>query len=244
MRYGELTYPEIRDRAEAGWLAVIPTGSIEQQGPHLPVDFDTWLAETVTVAAAEQAARDHNVNALVLPVIPFGPTAEHRNFHSGYIHLPAKLQHAIIYAVLRSLFEQGFKRLVLWKGYNGHDPSAVVAQFNAEHAGRAIVILPDMPYQAVWKEIGVSDAPDGHAGSFTTSLALFLRPEVVRTDQITAPRSKPVNWNDPRLDLTRYTNTGVIGDPTQATAELGQRLWEALIPMAALLLKDAAETAL
>ena len=45
MRYGDLTYLEIRERADTGCLAVVPTGCTEQQGPHLPVDLDTWLAE-------------------------------------------------------------------------------------------------------------------------------------------------------------------------------------------------------
>jgi creatinine amidohydrolase len=244
MRYGDLTYPEIRERAETGWLAVIPIGSIEQQGPHLAVDSDTWLAETLALAAAEQSAREHDVHALVLPAIPFGPTHEHRSFGSGYIHLPVKIHDAIIYAVLRSLGEQGFRRLVLWKGYNGHDLRAVVTQFNAEHDGRAKVILPEMPYQAIWNEVGDPDVPGGHADSFVTSLALFLRPQTVRTKQIVVPNGKPVNWSDPRLDLAQHTNTGVIGDPTHASAELGQRLWDAAVQKAALLLRDAGQTKL
>jgi creatinine amidohydrolase len=244
MRYGELTYSEIRDRAEAGWLAVIPLGSIEQQGPHLPVDFDTWFVQTLTETAADLAAREYDVNALVLPAIPFGPTAEHRNFRSGFVHLPAKLHHALVYAVLRSICEQGFTRLVLWNGYSSHDLNDVITQFNAEHAGRANVFLPNMPYQTIWSEVGDPEIPGGHADSFTTSLALFLRPEAVRSDRIAAPRNKPVNWRDPRLDLARHTNTGVVGDPTHASAELGQRLWDATVQMAALLLRDAAQISL
>ncbi len=244
MRYGDLTYPEIRERAEAGWLAVIPLGSIEQQGPHLPVDFDMWFVQTLAEAAADLAAHEHSINALVLPAIPFGPTSEHRNFHSGFVHLPAKLHHALVYAVLRSICEQGFTRIVLWNGYTRHDLDGVVTQFNAEHAGRANVFLPDIPYQTIWSELGDPTVPGGHADSFTTSLALFLRPEVVRTDRIAAPRCKPVNWRDPRLDLTRHTNTGVVGDPTHASAELGQRLWDATVQRAALLLRDATQFAL
>jgi len=45
MRFGDLTYREIRERAEAGWMAVVPTGCTEQQGPHLPVGFDTWFGD-------------------------------------------------------------------------------------------------------------------------------------------------------------------------------------------------------
>jgi creatinine amidohydrolase len=64
-RFGHFTYQEIRDCAQQGWLVVIPTGCTEQQGPHLPVDFDTWFAESLMVAAAEQAARDHAVQVVI-----------------------------------------------------------------------------------------------------------------------------------------------------------------------------------
>ena len=74
MRYGDLTYEEIRERAVQGWLAVVPTGCTEQQGPHLPVDIDTWFVEHVSWAASEKASFDHGVRSLVLPAIPFGPT--------------------------------------------------------------------------------------------------------------------------------------------------------------------------
>ena len=57
MRYGDLTYQEIAERIANGWLALVPTGCTEQQGPHLPVDFDTWFAETLLLAASDAAAR-------------------------------------------------------------------------------------------------------------------------------------------------------------------------------------------
>jgi creatinine amidohydrolase len=60
MRYGDLTYLEIRDRTAAGSLAIVPTGCTEQQGPHLPVDFDTWLAETICLAGAQRATERWN----------------------------------------------------------------------------------------------------------------------------------------------------------------------------------------
>ena len=57
MKYGELTYEEISIAAEQGWLAVVPTGCTEQQGPHLPVDFDTWFAGQVCLAASDKAEK-------------------------------------------------------------------------------------------------------------------------------------------------------------------------------------------
>ena len=57
-RFGDLTSREIRERARFGGLAVIPTGCTEQQGPHLPVDCQTWFAETLMLAAFSAAAQD------------------------------------------------------------------------------------------------------------------------------------------------------------------------------------------
>ena len=69
MRYGDLTYEEILERATQDWLAIVPTGCTEQQGPHLPVDFDTWFVEQACNTASEQAFRDYRVHSLVLPAI-------------------------------------------------------------------------------------------------------------------------------------------------------------------------------
>ncbi len=242
MRYGDLTFLEIRDRAVAGWLVIIPTGCTEQQGPHLPVDFDTFFAEALMLAAAERAGQQYAVNALVLPALPFGPTPEHRGFGSGYIDLPLHIHHATVRAILDSLAAQGFQRMVIWRGCGGHQLEDVVAQFNAERRGVARAFSPDWPYQASWCRVADVVIPSGHADSFTTALSLFLRPQGVRSDQIRNPHNTPVNWNDPHLDFAQYSSSGVIGDPTYATAELGARLWEDLVAVTAQLLRDLART--
>jgi creatinine amidohydrolase len=240
MRFGDLTYLEIRERAAAGWLAVVPTGCTEQQGPHLPVDFDTWLAETVTLAAAARAAELYGVHALVLPVMPFGPTPEHRSYGSGFIHIPANVHRALLNAVLESLIEGGFRRIVVWRGCGGHDLDATVEAVNRAQHGAARIVLPDLPYHALWCQVGDPAVPGGHADSFATSLALYLRPNAVRQDQITNPHNTPVDWDDPNLDFARYSTTGVIGDPTHASADLGRRLWDAVVTAGAAILNAAA----
>jgi hypothetical protein len=149
MRYGDLTFREIQHKAGAGWLAVVPTGCTEQQGPHLPVDFDTWFAETIMLAAAKHAAEHYDVRALVLPALPFGPTPEHRNFGSGYIDVPLAVHNALVHAILVSLARQGFQRIVVWRGCGGHDLRDVVNQFNVEYAGQAQVVLPVPPYHQI-----------------------------------------------------------------------------------------------
>lgn len=235
-----MTYLEIAERAAAGWLAIVPTGCMEQQGPHLPVDFDSWFAESLMVAAVQQAARRHAIPALVLPALPFGPTPEHRNYGSGYIDVPHPLHQAVVRAVLDSLAKQGFARLVVWQGCGGHNLRATASQFNITWKGRAIAVLPDMPYHAVWCRIGDPAVPGGHADSFATSICLHLRPEAVCREQIVDPRNAPVAWDDPDLDFSRYSETGVIGDPTHASASLGAQLWEACVDAAVEALVEAA----
>jgi len=85
VRLGDLTDEEIGEAAAGGWLAVVPTGCTEQQGPHLPVDFDAWLVEQLCVAAAEMAVVRYDVCSLVMPTLPFGPT--HRRLRARWSSL-------------------------------------------------------------------------------------------------------------------------------------------------------------
>ena len=228
-RFGDFTYREIRECAQQGWLVAIPTGCTEQQGPHLPVDFDTWFAESLMVAAAEKAAQDQAAQVLVLPAMPFGPTPEHRHFGSGFIDLPLALHDALTEAILSSLVAQGFGRMILWRGCGGHGLAEVVERFNQVHQGKALAFLPPSPFHEIWCRLADPAVPGGHADSFTTSISLYLRPESVRADQIWDPHSTVVDWADPHLDFARSSSTGVIGDPTQASADLGRKLWEAAV---------------
>ena len=240
MRFGDLTYEEIRDRASKDCLAIIPTGCTEQQALHLPVDFDTWFVEHLCNAASDRASRDHGVDSLVLPAIPFGPTPEHRSYGAGYVDVPAGVHASMVSAVLDSLAAQGFRRSVVWRGCGGHDLRAAVERFNEASGGRSTAFLPPHPYDDVWRRIGDPAVPGGHADSFATSIALHLRPEAVRTDRIVDPGHGPVDWHDPHLDFADYSRTGAIGDPTHASAELGAKLWPAVVDAVAATLASIA----
>ena len=229
MKYGDLTYEEISDRANQDWIAIIPTGCTEQQGPHLPVDNDTWFVERLCHAASERAAAIHSVPSLVIPPIPFGPTPEHRNYGTGYIDIPTDLHSSLVLSILTSLAEQGFSKIVVWRGCGGHDLRETIQCFNESFEGQSRAFLPGHPYHEIWCRIADPSVPGGHADSFTTSIALYLRPETVRRQKIVNPEHEPVDWEDPELDFANYSSTGVIGDPTQASAELGRALWEAVV---------------
>lgn len=234
---GNLTYAEVSEAASNGAIAIVPTGCTEQQGPHLPVDFDTWFVTMVSIAAAERAREEHDVNVLVAPTLPFGPTPEHRSFGSGYVDLPQSVHEEVIAAVLGSLRDQGFRQLVIWRGCGGHDLGRVVAAFNRE-APDCVAHQPDLPYRDIWLQHGDPRDEGGHADGFATSLALHLRPELVRHDRIADPNNDPVDWDDPALDFGRYSSTGVIGRPTVASSALGKRIWDEAIRRVARILES------
>ena len=205
----------------------------------MPVDFDTWLAEAVALEAARHTARCHGIRALVLPAMPFGPTPEHRGFGSGYVDIPHSVHEEYVRFVLESLAEQGFATIVVWRGCGEHRLQETVDRFNARFAPRCLARLPSLPYHDIWCRVGDPSVPGGHADSFTTSIALHRRPDTVRLDRIPSGRSREVDWDDPHLDFTKYSDTGVIGDATQADAELGRRLWDEVISATAGIFRNA-----
>ena len=241
MKFGDLTYEEIRDYAEAGALAVAPTGCTEQQGPHLTVDWDTWFAETVCLAGAERAKEKFDLDVLVLPATPFGPTPEHRDFGSGYVDVPNDTHLRLVSAILDSLADQGFTRIVVWRGCGGHRLRSVVDDFNSGHAERAKAVLPTQPYHDIWVRLGDSRDQGGHADSFTTAIALHLRPDHVRRDKIVDPKCKPVDWDDPNLNFADYSPNGVVGSPIYASAELGETLWQEVVESVADTFREVAD---
>ncbi len=189
------------------------------------------------MAASEKAERDFRVFSLVLPAMPFGPTPEHRNYGSGYIDIPQELYGNLVEAVLTSLAQQGFQRIVVWRGCGQHDLTDTVEHFNTINVKGARAFLPELPYNEIMQHI----APDfigGHANSLATSIAMYLRPQAVREGKIPAPTNAPIDWHDPNLDFTDYSSSGVIGDPSWSSTDLGARLWANVIENVALILRD------
>ena len=144
-----------------------------------------------------------------LPAMPFGPTPEHRGFGSGYVNIPHVVHEAYVYFVLEPLAEQGFGTIVVWRGCGEHRLQEAVDKFNAKFHPGCKACLPPLPYHDIWCRVADPSTPGGHADSFTTSIAMYQRPDTVRLGSIPSSSSKEVNWNDPHLDFTEYSDTGV-----------------------------------
>ena len=229
MEFGKLTYQEIKDAARSNWIAIIPTGCTEQQGIHLSVDFDTWFVGKLCNAASSMVADRFNINSLVLPTMPFGPTPEHLGFGAGYINIPQSIHESVFQEVLQSLTDQGFQRIIIWPGCGQHQLSHMVERFLSSVSENINVFFPTLPYQNIWENLVGPDVFGGHADGFATSISLYLRSEDVRKDKIQNPVYTMPNWGSPDLDFSKHTDTGSIGDLSVASAKLGKQLWVALV---------------
>ena len=227
MNFAGLSYEQIREYASDFAIVFVPLGCTEQQGPHLPVDFDTLMISAMAQAIAERVESLGERAVLVLPALPFGPTPEHAGFGAGYVNLRQSTHEAVVEDVLNSMAAQGFETMIVWRGCGQHDLAGVIERFNATHEpARAWQPLADYPRIA--DEAFGRRVPGGHADSFATSICLLLRPEAVRRELIARPTMRPFEWQR-EMDFAAISDTGVVGDPTAASAEVGARLWELII---------------
>jgi creatinine amidohydrolase len=114
--------------------------------------------------------------------------------------------------------------LLAWRGCGQHDLKAPIDRFNASHQDCA-AYQPIIDYGAVCDTAFGRDVPGGHADSFATSIRLHLNRDAVRMEKVRMPTLQPFEWSDD-LDFASISNTGVLGDPTQASAEAGATIWE------------------
>lgn len=238
--YGELTWPEVRDAASRPCVAVVPIATIEDHGPHLPIDTDLRLCNAV----CEEAVSRAQDRAILVPAINHGYSPHHMDF-PGAITIGA---HTLIdygVDVCRSLAHHGFTKILIVNGHGSNTPFIDII-------ARLTVVETNVLAAAVnyWAAPGVREAAEAlresdriggmnHACEFETSLYLAIRPDLV--DMTKAARElshRPTKnyWTDliggdgPLVMMEHWsalTETGVMGDPTKATAGKGRTLLDA-----------------
>src|SRR6187402_563877 len=115
MRFEELTSPEVAALDRDRTVLILPLGSVEQHGRHMPLGTDTMLAHAVSLAAAGQLA-----DVAVLPPPWYGFSAHHMRF-AGTVTLRAETMHALVEDIAASVVAHGFRRLVLLNGHGGNN---------------------------------------------------------------------------------------------------------------------------
>jgi mycofactocin system creatininase family protein len=204
----DLTWPQVEHRAERGGILLIPVGSTEQHGPHLPLTTDTDIAVAVARGAAQLDPR-----VVVAPAVAYGSSGEHQAF-AGTLSIGSDVTEAVLVELGRSA-SVAFARVLVGSTHGG----------NATPVARAMAQLhaDGHPVKAWWP----AWPGDLHAGRTETSLMLAIAPDRVRLEQAEAGDQRPIRTLLPVLvdhGVRAVSANGVLGDPTGATSDEGARL--------------------
>lgn len=245
------TYSDIDNLAkQAGSVLVVPIGSIEQHGHHLPVSTDTLLADAVATAGAEAVASEFPV--LVAPPLYPGFSPHHMEY-GGTLTLELKHMLALVVDTVDTALSNGFDAVLLLNGHGGNIPviGAATSIIGVDHPEVWIYGLSYFELAAPFIDDVRDSDPGGmgHAGEFETSLLLHLRPDLVNEDAMEGtymddPNDYALNdmFETGPLSVyrpfTAYSESGTIGDPALATAEKGDVILEGLQSELAAILRE------
>lgn len=201
----DTSWPSIPD----GPLVLVPTGSTEQHGPHLPFDTDSAIAAEVTSRVARELEQT-GLPVVVAPMLSFGASGEHQDF-PGTISIGNEALRFVLVELVRSISVWG-RRVVFVNAHGGNVPAM----------RDAVLQLVKEGHDVAWAPCGTA-GEDAHAGRSETSLMLALRPEAVGPE-------RPVGNSAPIVELMPLlveggvrsaSGNGVLGDATGANAEEG-----------------------
>jgi creatinine amidohydrolase len=204
-------------------IAVLPVGSFEQHGDHLPLITDTIVASLIAQGVAD------TYNLRLLPPITISCSHEHEGF-AGTVSISASTLMTVIDDIRTSLARGGVERLVLINGHGGNHVLANVAQ-QANVSGPRVLLYPEKVDWVAARDHADLESTFGgdmHGGEIETSILLHACPEVVRDSFRTADHQAEDRPHLLVTGLRGYTDTGIIGSPSLATAEKGRAVLDSL----------------
>jgi len=242
-RYDELTWPEMRAAIARQPVVLLPFGTVEDHGPHLPINTDNLIVRAVCLEAARRAPAE----MLVMPLVSYGLDEHHIDF-PGTVSVGIETLIGYVADVALSPARHGFTHIII---VNGHGSNASIADL----AARRVVLRSGAVCGAMSPNAAIdptlaeptlsrmrSSAPGGisHAGEYETALMLHLRPDLVQMDKAIREEGQVeidyFNWDRPEPSVlswqdwwSRMSESGVCGDPTVATAAFGEALFETTV---------------
>lgn len=236
------TYQDIQDIAgEAGSIIVVPVGSIEQHGPHLPTSTDTILATAVAEESAQTATEENDVPVLVLPPVWTGHSHHHLPF-GGTASAEIDTLRSILFDVANTTLQNGFDVFVMVNGHGGNRATITNATAEIGQHQPEVEVMGLSYFTLAGDTVSEHRESDHggmrHGGELETSLMLYLRPELVDEDNIRGTYGgKPYELESQDLfdsgplsvyrDFDAYTEEGAAGSPELATKDKGEQFFAA-----------------
>lgn len=213
VRLADLTSAEAASLASSGAVLAVPLGSTEQHGPHLPLSTDSDIAAILCSRLS-----DSRPDVVVAPVVAYGSSGEHAGF-AGTISIGQDATELVVLELGRSA-STTFAHVLFVSAHGGNAGPVSRAVNRLRYEGRDVSVF----------------APrfggDAHAGHTETSVQLAAHPSRVRLDRAEAGELRPIGELLPTLrsgGVAAVTATGVLGDPTTASASAGQELLDAAV---------------
>jgi creatinine amidohydrolase len=228
-----MTSPEFAARAKSRPLVIVPIGSVEEHGSHLPLCTDSFQAEEVARRIAVE------FDAIVAPPIRYGECRSTRNF-PGTITLSSETVQGLAFDVVSELARNGIEKVMLLTGHAGSGHMAALrlgAQRAVEKSPKTKVMVLsdyDLAYELLGKEF---PKDDGHGGEIETSRIMHIRPELVRPPRPKG-RSRPPEFMV-LADPEKYFPTGIRGDTSKATAKKGKLVDDYVVEKLCKLVSDS-----
>jgi creatinine amidohydrolase len=243
IRYDELTWPEMREAITQQPVVLLPFGTIEDHGLHLPLNTDNIIVESICLEAARRAPGE----MLVMPLVAYGLDEHHMDF-PGTVSIDMQTLLGYVADVVTSAARHSFSHVLI---VNGHGSNAPIADLAARRVVLETGIIcgavsPNAAIDPTLAEPTLSElrrsGPGGvaHAGEYETAMMLHLRPDLVQMDkavrEVGQVKHEYFNWDHPEPSAlawqdwwSRISESGVCGDPTVATAEYGHALFETTV---------------
>ena len=246
----DLCYPDIEKHMKNCNVVVVPIGSCEQHGKHLPLGTDMYPCLEICKRACE------NANVLYTPLQPFGYTVHHLGWvgkGTGTITLRPISIMGVYYDIARSLIHHGYDKIVFVTGHASNlkvmDP--VLRKIRYETGALVIVYKPWVErYLGFLEDVlegPPEETPGWHSGESETSAMLYLTPDRVRMDRAQPERAHKPEWLpdsfmktdgaptigfkgyeyfNMSLEHREFTDTGTMGNPLRGSAEKGKKMIE------------------
>jgi len=249
--FGDLNWPQLQEAIAKNTVILIPVGTVEEHGRHLPVSTDAIIASEIAGRTAEKVK--DGLPLLVMPAVWTGYSAKEMARWPGTVRIRPEVMIDLIYDLLASLAEMGFKKIVLLDCHGHHSGilNVAVRKISDSFGVYPAIVSPAALSKEVFTEIRKSEAGGAiHGGEWETSLMLYFgqpvnmkeatKEDIMRYHSEFIPGDgfvggKGVFWSTWGIQQSK---TGIYGDPTCASVETGEKCCRAIIENLSRFLKE------